>query len=456
MAPKSATTLSARDLKPLLSSLYRANRRVARACPGENGDRQPVHTFYGGAHLFRADTAPRLGSLAAAALDEYAPDGASLASAIGLTDAALATTIRSRIVEKLKREPIEDYRIDFEDGYGTRSDSEEDGHAESVAEEVGRGFTARTVPPYIGIRIKPLSEELHTRSLRTLDRFVTTLARSTRNGLPPNFTVTIPKVMTPEHVSTVARTCALLERRLKLPAKCIRLEVMVETPQSVISIAGTSALRPLVAAGDGRVVGAHFGTYDYTALCGITAAWQHMRHEACDFARHVMQVSLAQTGVNLSDGGTNIMPVPVHKPVEGVPLSANQQRENHEAVHRAWKTHFDDVTHSLVNGYYQGWDLHPAQLPTRYAAVYAFFLSARAAATLRLRSFVDKAAQATLVGDVFDDAATGQGLLNFFVRGLSSGALTMDEASETGLTHDELLGRSFVKILERRKAGRKG
>jgi hypothetical protein len=166
-----------------------------------------------------------------------------------------------------------------------------------------------------------------------------------------------------------------------------------------------------------------------------------------------MQVALAQTGVCLSDGGTNIMPVPVHRATDSVPLSANQQRENHEAVHRAWKTHFDDVSHSLVNGYYQGWDLHPAQLPTRYASVYTFFLSARPAATLRLRSFIDKAAQATLVGDIFDDAATGQGLLNFFVRGLSSGALTMEEARETGLTHDELLARSFVKILEARRSG---
>jgi citrate lyase beta subunit len=439
-----------------MSTLRRANQRVARACPGERGDRQPVHTFYGGAQLFRSDTTPRLGELATAALDEYAPDGASLARAIGLADEGLASTIRSRIIDKLKREPVEDYRIDFEDGYGTRTDSEEDGHAESVAKEVSRGLAAGTVPPYIGIRIKPLSAELHSRSLRTLELFVGTLARSTGRGLPPNFTVTIPKIMTPEHVSMVAKTCALLERRLKLPARSIRLEVMIETPQSILAVDGSSALRPLIAAGDGRVVGAHFGTYDYTALCGITAAWQHMRHEACNFARHMMQVSLAQTGVNLSDGGTNIMPVPVYRPTEGVPLSPNQQRENHETVHRAWKTHFDDVTHSLINGYYQGWDLHPAQLPTRYAAVYAFFLSARPAATVRLRSFIDKAAQATLVGDVFDDAATGQGLLNFFVRGLSSGALTLEEASETGLTHDELLSRSFVQILERRKAGKRG
>jgi hypothetical protein len=203
-------------------------------------------------------------------------------------------------------------------------------------------------------------------------------------------------------------------------------------------------------------VGAHFGTYDYTALCGITAAWQHMGHPACDFARHMMQVSLAQTGVHLSDGGTNVLPVGPHRVREDGALTAGEQRENRVAVHRAWKLHFDAVSHSLINGFYQGWDLHPSQLPTRYAAVFAFFQSARPAATLRLRTFVDKAARAVLVGDVFDDAATGQGLLNFFVRGLSSGAITMEEAAETGLTREELEGRSFTRILEGRKHRKQG
>jgi HpcH/HpaI aldolase/citrate lyase family len=308
-----------------------------------------------------------------------------------------------------------------------------------------------TLPPYIGIRIKPLSQELHARSLRTLDVFVTTLARRMRKRLPSNFVVTVPKVLTAAHVASVARACSLLERKLRLGRGAIKLEVMIETPQSVESPNGTSALRALLAAGEGRVRGAHFGTYDYTALCGITARWQHMRHPACDFARHVMQVTLAQSGVQISDGGTNIMPVPPHRPQAGRTLTAVEQRENREAVHRAWKIHFDDVTHSLTNGYYQGWDLHPAQLPTRYAAVYAFFQSARPAATTRLRTFVEKAAQATLVGDVFDDAATGQGLLNFFVRGLSSGALTMQEAAETGLSREELQSRSFLAILEARR-----
>ena len=408
--------------------------------------------------MFRAGSAPRLGALALSALDEFAPDAQSLDAAlrfdVGDVDRErFAESVRTRVREKLQREPVEDFRIDFEDGYGHRADAEEDGHAMSVAEQVAAGGVAGTLPPFIGIRIKPLSQELHRRSLRTLDLFVTTLVRANRGRLPPHFVVTIPKVMLAGQVAAVARACTALERRLKLRARAIRLELMVETPQSILAPDGSSALRGLVAAGDGRVSGAHFGTYDYTALCGITAAWQHMRHSACDFAKHMMQVALAQSGVTLSDGATSVLPVPPHRATPGQPLTAAEMQENRDAVRRAWKLHFDDVTHSLVNGYYQGWDLHPAQLPTRYAAVYAFFLAARPAATVRLRNFVEKAAQATLVGDVFDDAATGQGLLNFFARGLSSGALTMEEASETGLTAGQLHGRSFLAILQNQRAG---
>ena len=423
-----------KDFKPIAARLKKANALVLRDYPGESRERQPVHTVYGGAHLFSADLAPKLGALARKALDEHAPTPAALAEAFGLRGdgtPALAATIRQRVTAKLTREPVEDVRLDFEDGYGVRTDAEEDGHARSAAEQMGQALAAGTLPPFVGIRIKPLSPELHARSLRTLDIFVTTLARATNRRLPANFVVTVPKLLTTAHVTAVADACAVLERRLRLPRGVLKLELMIETPQSILAPDGTSALRALVAAGKGRIRGAHFGTYDYTALCGITAEWQHMRHQACDFARHMMQVALAQSGVWLSDGATNVLPIPPD-------------------VHRAWKLHFDDVQHSLVNGFYQGWDLHPAQLPSRYAAVYAFFLTALPAATARLRNFVEKAAQATLVGDVFDDAATGQGLLNFFIRGLSSGALTMDEAAATGLTPVDFQSRSFVKILAAR------
>ena len=210
---------------------------------------------------------------------------------------------------------------------------------------------------------------------------------------------------------------------------------MVETPQSIIGFDGTAPLRAMVDALGGRCTGAHFGTYDYTASCNITAAHQRMDHLSCDFAKHMMQVTLAGTGVNLSDGATNVMPV----------------GDNAEIVHRAWKLHYEHATHSLVNGFYQGWDLHPAQLPTRYGAVYAFFLGGLPAATARLKNFIEKAAQATLVGDIFDDAATGQGLLNYFLRARNCGAITEAEASATGLTPAEFESRSFLKILEGRR-----
>jgi hypothetical protein len=199
-----------------------------------------------------------------------------------------------------------------------------------------------------------------------------------------------------------------------------------------------------------RCRGAHFGTYDYTAGVNITAMHQLPGHPACDFARHVMQVSLAGTGVTISDGATTVMPVGPHRAAPGRTLTAPQRAANVRAVHRGWKIHYDDVRSSLRHAYYQGWDLNPGQLPTRYAAVFAFFLEAKAEAVERLQRFVERAAQATMMGTVFDDAATGQGLLNFFLRGVNCGALTEQEALATGLTLEELRGRSFVKILQAR------
>jgi hypothetical protein len=446
-----ARSILSRDLAAIAARLRTANDRLAAAYPGDAIARQPVHTLICSADAFRRDSAQRYGGAAVAALNEFAPTASSLAKALGIPseDSTLANTVRERVLAKLTREPVEDLRLDFEDGYGTRPDTEEDGHAQTAAEEIAAGMIAGTLPPFIGIRIKAMSREQHARSLRTLDLFVTALVK-TGKRLPDNFAITVPKVMTPTHVDAVDRACTALERRLKLKRNSVRLELMIETPQSILAPDGTSALRALVAAGAGRVRGAHFGVYDYTALAGITASWQHPRHLACDFARHMMQVALAQTGVVIADGASNIMPIPPHVPQRDRPLTDAQQRENAATVHRAWKTHFGDITHSLVNGYYQGWDLHPAQLPTRYAAVYAFYLAARPAATARLKKFFDKAARA---GAVFDDAATGQALVNFFSRAWSSGAITRAELMEAGLAPPDLEGRSFLQILANRTGG---
>jgi citrate lyase beta subunit len=477
-------SLSEQSTAEIAARLREANHALSEKYPGETGRRQPVHTVYGGAHLFKADTTRRLGALALRSLEQYGADAFVFARALGLPgadelpasaeqDAALrsnfesesdaaarpdhqptqmAYTIYSRVAEKLRREPVEDFRIDFEDGYGNRPDAEEDAHAEAAAIEVARGQASGTLSPFIGIRIKPFNEELRERSLRTLDIFISNLVQQTGGALPSNFVVTLPKVTVPEQVTALVDVFYMLELELGLPVNSLKMEVMVETTQSIINRRGESNLPILLDAARGRCIAAHFGTYDYTASCSITAAHQHMTHPACDFARHMMQVAFGGTGVWLSDGATNIMPVPAHRAAEGQTLTPEQLEENRSTVHRAWKLHFDHVRHSLTNAFYQGWDLHPAQLPTRYAAVYSFFLESLDAASERLRNFVEKAAKATLVGDVFDDAATGQGLLNYFLRAINCGAVTEEEAQRlTSLTLPELRSGSFVKILKSRQ-----
>jgi citrate lyase beta subunit len=399
--------------------------------------RQPVHTVYGGAHLFTPDTTAKLGAIALKSLREHAPDAAALADALAM-DGALAETIYPRVVAKLEREPVEDFRIDFEDGFGTRPDAEEDDVAKKAAGAVAAGMNAGSLPAGIGIRIKNLGDETKARGLRTFDLFLSTLVDRSGGAIPPGFVVTLPKITAPDQVTSLVDALDRSEAEHRLARGSLRFEVMVETAESVFDRNGRVALPEFIARGRGRITGAHFGTYDYTAAMGITAAHQRMRHPSCDFAKQVMQVALSGTGVWLSDGATTTLPI----------------GKDRATIHAAWKLHADNVRHSLAGGFYQGWDLHPAQLVTRYAAMYAFFFESLAAASERLKNFVEKAAQATAVGGVFDDAATGQGLLNFFLRAVSCGAISEAEAVEmSSLSLAELQSRSFTKILQGRTPG---
>jgi len=461
--------------------LKTANTRFSENYPGESTERQPVHTVYGGAHIFKEGTASKMG-IGATNLNAYAPNFVEFAKILELkghdqlpnSQDEISTledyfsnessegkqkhvghfsyTVYQRVLEKLSREAVEDFRIDFEDGYGNRPDDDEDGHAVSAAEEVAKGMASKSLPPFIGIRIKPFTEEQKNRAIRTLDIFISTLSEKTNGGLPDNFVVTIPKVTIPEQVSALIQLFKILEEKTALSSGSLKLELMIETPQSILDSNGNSALPALVKASNGRCIGAHFGVYDYTASTNITAEYQSITHPNCDFARHMMQVALGGTGIRLSDGATNIMPVGPHRPGDGNPLTETQIEENKRVVHHAWRLNFNNVIHSLKHGYYQGWDLHPCQLPLRYAAVYSFFLDGLASTSLRLKSFMGKAAQATLIGDVFDDAATGQALLNYFLQGISCGAILEKDAEKTGLTLDEIRTRSFKKILQGRQS----
>ena len=454
------------------------NRAFSAVYPGDRPARQPVHTVYGGAQLYKAETTQRLGQLALASLDSYGADALQLATGIGFLPAAalagleastlvrryesdpaelrrtspagwLAQTVYLRLRAKLEREAVEDFRIDFEDGFGARPDAEEDEVAERAAVELSRAMKEQRTPPFIGIRIKSFGEEWKLRGARTLELFLDALLRQTGGSLPENFVVTLPKVTIPEQPRTLVRLFEILEARHQLAPGALRFELMVETTQALIGPDGRCPLPGLLAAGEGRCVGAHLGTYDFTASCNITAAYQTMDHPMCDLAKGMMLLAYAGSGIFLSDGATNVMPVAPHR---GPALSAEQLEQNRRAVHGAWQLSHRHIRHSLEGGYYQGWDLHPAQLPVRYATCYAFFLAGLSSAGQRLKNFIDKAAQATLVGEVFDDAATGQGLLNYFLRALNCGAIDLTDIELTGLTAAEVELRSFAKILSARRA----
>lgn len=381
-----------------------------------------MHVVYGGANLFRPNTASRLGQNAITAAGQYGP----IAEVLGVSEA-----VANRVLAKLQSEPVEDYRIDFEDGYGCRADAEEDGHAVAAAHAMSEGMAAGLLPPFVGIRIKPLTHEMRARSLRTLDLFL----RALGTPAPPNFVVTLPKISSADEPALLADRLEALEHDLHMPAGSLGMEIMIETPQAFQE----SNLHKFAAAGRGRVRGAHFGPFDYTSSLGIASVGQDLLHPVCDMARHMMQVAYAPSGTWISDGPTNVMPVARERGAAG--------------VHDAWRLHFKHVRHSLYMGFYQGWDLHPAQLVSRYGAVFSFFEEALGDASVRLKNFVDRAAQATMVGQMFDDAASGQGLLNFFLRAINCGAITEEEARErTGLSHSEIAAGSFERIVEARQA----
>ena len=429
--------------------------------------RTPVHVVYGGADRFSAETPAKFGRIALATIQAYVGDfvefarifrlngseglphwpgavaelGAAAESNLqGLRNenfpAWFAWNVYRKTVEKLENEPVEDFRIDFEDGYGFRTDEEEDGHAVTASTELATAFNEGKNTAFSGFRIKSFGPETRERGLRTLDRFLDNFLDRTAGRLPGNFVVTLPKVTALDQVSAFCERLATIENSRGLPTGSIGVELMIETPGAIIGPDGRIAVRDLVEAAVGRCDSVHFGAYDFTGALGISASYQDIRHPACNFARQLMQASLAGTGVRLVDSVTTVMPVPIHK---GDRPTEHQLAENKEAVHNAWLRHFQNVTASMADGFYQSWDLHPNQLVARYAAVYAFFLNEFDSQAARLRSYIEKATRATLTGNTFDDAASVAGLVNFFQRGVACKAFTEEEMTDaTGATLDDL------------------
>ena len=299
-------------------------------------------------------------------------------------------------------------------------DEKEDEDVQRAATALRQAIKFGDASPFHGIRFKSFERSTRGRGLRTLALFVEALADG--GPLPEGFVVTLPKVTSVDQVEAMVLAAERLETGLGLAAGSLRFEIQIETPQSILGPDGTALVARMIHAADGRCTGLHYGTYDYSAFCGIAAAHQSLDHPAADHAKAVMQAAAAGTGVRLSDGSTNIIPV-----------------GEEAAVVEAWTNHMRLVRRSLERGYYQGWDLHPAQLPTRFAATFAFYRSGFPSAAARLRNYIEQTSSAIL-----DEPATVRALADFLLRGLDCGAVSAEQiTAATGVDPGAMAALAF-------------
>ncbi|MEW9547819.1 aldolase [Nonomuraea sp. NPDC050783] len=372
------------EVPPGFAGAYEAQR--ARF-PGRSGW-QPVHTVYVPADRFSAATVGEWREQATALVASHLAGPRELAEVFG-TPPGLAAAVHARLLLKLGREPIEDLRIDFEDGYGARPDPIEDGHVERAAEAVAALHAAGTLPRRWGPRVKSFADGDPGRSIRTLAGLVGGVV-GRAGELPAGFTVTFPKVLMEDYLRQFADVLGRLEAGLGAGLGAgLRFEMQVEAPQTLPFLRAELA-EPGGPLG-GRLAAAHFGVFDYTAALGLPPHEQRLDHPACDHARHVMQTAFAGTGVELSDGS----------------LAASPASGRAEDVHALWRRHAELVRHSLRHGFYQGWDMHPSHLVSRFATVYAFHLARYDSYRERVRAWEER----RQAGDgVMDEPATVRAL----------------------------------------------
>ncbi|GGK51201.1 DUF6986 family protein [Nocardia camponoti] len=383
--------------------------------PGPNGRDQPIHTVYVPADRANAVTPAEWGAGALRLLDQQRELFTELDTANSL----------DAVRERITAAPIQDLRIDFEDGYGFRSDAEEDDAAIAAGRTLAEYAKNPAAPTIFGIRTKGLAGPERARALRTLELVIDTLGE-----IPDGFVFTIPKIRAVDQVVAAAALCHGLERGYALPDQSLRFELQIESPQAVIGPAGATPIPEMIAAAEGRCTALHFGTYDYTAACGIAATEQALDHPAADYAKSVMQVAAAGTGVWIADGSTQIVP-------ETDPEAAIV---NHHRL----------VARALRRGYYQGWDMHPGHLVTRWLATYNFFRAASDVAVPRLSAYLARRS-----GGVVDEPATAEALAATVLRGLRAGAIDQTQlrsvATELDLdTLEALTTRAFTFDKENR------
>ncbi|MGN6414886.1 DUF6986 family protein [Flexivirga sp.] len=395
-------------------ALADADTALGTDYPGAPTGRFPVHTVYLPADRCTAADVRQFAATALDLLTTFAPDPDELARATGEPVADVAA-VHERLLAKLERDPIEDLRADFEDGYGIRPDDIEDEHLAGVLHAFTDLAAQDRLPAWHGVRFKSFEAPTRARGIRTLVDYLGGMAQA---GLLDGNVLTLPKVTSVAQVAAMDTACAALEQELGLPSGSVTFEVQVETPQAILAADGTAAVARMVHAAPGRVSSLVYGTFDYSAGLGIAAAYQALDHPAADHAKAVMQVAAAQTGTRICDGSTNVVAF-----------------GDRESAHATWRLHSGLVTRSLVRGIYQGWDMHPGHLISRYLANYLFFRRALPSAAARLAAYV----QQTAGGDVMDEPATAKMLADALLRGVHCGAVGADEIeSACGLTVPEL------------------
>ncbi len=356
---------------------------LAAHFPGDRPESQPVHTVYVSAADASADLPAIWGDAALDLLDRHAGVFAELGGA----------DVLSLVRDRLIAAPIADLRLDFEDGYGRRGDAVEDADARRAGDTL-RALGLGTS----GIRFKGLTLADRPRAVRTLELVL-------EDGLPDGFVFTVPKLRAAEQVTATVWLCEALEQAHGLPAGTLRFELQIESPQAVLGADGSATLARALHMADGRCTGLHYGTYDYSAACGITPQNQSLEHPVADHAKAVMLVAAAQTGVWVADGSTQVNPVGTD-----------------DQVQQAIRRHHRLVTRSLERGFYQGWDMHPGHLVTRWLATFTFFRAALVAAAPRLQAYLERRG-----GAVADEPATAEALAAVVLRGLDCGAFGIDE-----------------------------
>lgn len=421
----------------VVASIVQKTNEYPRIRPAD----APASVLYGGAHLFREGMFQKLGALARATFEGYVRSASDVVAVVGEAHAERAESIRARVAGKLSRAPLEDVRIDFEDGYGVRSDADEDADATRTGELLARALP--DAPRFVGVRVRAFDRATSARAARTLLRVFEGLDAKT---IPPRFVVTLPKVRGVADVAAFVELLDLVEEDRGLAAGTIGLELLVETPTALVDRDGAFGLPRLLDAGAGRVRSVHLGAYDLLSLLDVAGHAQHLAHPHCDAARFFM-LAAAHGRARVVDGATTRLPLPKHK---GAALGDAEARENLLLVQEALALHASNVGRALENGIHQGWDLHPSQLVARYLAMAAHYEEGLASSSARLRAFVGEAARATREGQTFDDAATAEGLLVFFARGIASGMLDRDDVLPTGLGVDEITTLDFPSIVARR------